>query len=888
MNVNTRQLVKMRKLIRKTRQMLLVAVMMASLVLPTMPGVGVPTAQGADAPVLAQPAEAVFANLEAYQLDNGLQVLLVPRPNVAVTLVDVWVGVGSINETPENNGIAHFFEHMVFKGTPSRPGTVDLEVESLGGRTNAATSFDYTHYYIEVPSEHTAQAIDILADITQNASFPEEEIAKEKQVVLRERDQRRDNPQTFLATEFYQTFFQGHPYGMPIVGTEEGLDPRTREDFLAFKEQYYTPNNMTLIVAGNFDPVQIRAVIDETFGAMPSRPVERPSFPAPPPLTESRVITIEHDVNQGYLIFGWPAPSIREPEDVYAMDVLLAVLSEGRGSRFYRHIIKELGIANSVDAGYFTTRDPSTFTVSATFPYENRALVEQAIFQELRRILEGDLSEAELERAKTMLLSSLAYSHETNDGIASSLGFYSIVADDYRFALTYGDQIQAQTVENVVAVARKYIDLDRYLEMVLVPKGQAVEAPARLDEGVLTLDNGLRLILRPDNTTEVVALQTFIGGGTSVESAEEAGLAELTMRLLMRGTTSRDEETLFEEIENLGARLDYGLLPDMANLTLVATADTWSQALPIYLDVLLNPAFSEEEFLRLKDEMMREVQAQADQFGNVVFQNLLQALYGPGGYGNASATVESLRQLTLEDVREFYRRYFVPNNLVISAVGNFDAGLMRARLQGRLGTLAPGEEDLLPAPPQISLSANQTVTATRESNLTWMMVGYPAPPVASPDYPAMKVLNTILGTGFTSRLFSTLREEQALAYSTSSAYPSRRGESYLYAFIITLPENAEVAREGILQIVRDIQENGVTEEELERARNKAIGDYASAHETAERRAWYLGWYETLGVGVELDEGYPELLRAVTAEDVQRVARQYLQQYVVSQLGPAQP
>jgi zinc protease len=177
------------------------------------------------------------------------------------------------------------------------------------------------------------------------------------------------------------------------------------------------------------------------------------------------------------------------------------------------------------------------------------------------------------------------------------------------------------------------------------------------------------------------------------------------------------------------------------------------------------------------------------------------------------------------------------------------------------------------------------VEATKRSNLTWLIVGYPAPPVASPDYPAMKVLNAILGGGMSSRLFSELRDKRALAYSTGSFYPSRAEESHLVTYIIALPDNAEAARQGILEIIKEIQERGVPQEELERAKSYVIGNYRIEHETTERRAWYLGWYETLGVGYQMDAYYPQLIQAVTAEDIQRVAQKYLQQYVLSLVGP---
>lgn len=844
---------------------------------------GTPAAQAARAKVPANQEQA--GDVRAVTLDNGLEVLLVERPNMPVAIVDIWVGVGSVNEDPSLNGIAHFFEHMIFKGSEKRLGLVDQEVDSLGGQTNAATSFDWTHYYINVPSEQIDQAIDILIDSLVNGAFPADELELERNVVLREGGQRDDNPNSFLGREFYQAFYGDSLYGLSILGTPESLGNITREAFLDFLATYYVPNNMTVVVVGDIDSDAILAMLEEKLGGLEGQALPDFAPKMPTPRTEPEIIEIERDVSLGYLIYGWPAPSINEPDDVVAMDVLLQVFSGGRGSRFYQNIVKALGIVNRANAGYFTTNYPGVFTVSAEFPYENRALVEQALFVELQRILDGDLSEAELARAKTILISADQFSHETNTGLAQSLGFYSVVGDDYTFALDYQDKIRAITVADILAVARKYIDLDAYLQMVLIPQGQAETATAAMDD-LITLDNGLRLILREDPGTDTVAIQTFVGTGTVVERAEQAGISQFTQRLLLRGTQSLSEEALFEQIENLGASLSQSQLPDMGNLALVATTETWQEALPLYLDTLLTPAFSPTEFQSVKEEMLRTLQARADDNFSLISDNLQKALYGDGGYGNPElGTVETISNLTLDDVKTFYSTYYIPNNMVISAAGNFNAALLRKKLEARLSSLTPGADNLRLAQSVQPLNENTSVAAEKESNLTWFMLGFPAPSVADPDYPAMKVLNSVLGGGMSSRLFSILRDDQGLAYSTSSYYPSRAGESHFVTYVIALPENAELAKEGMLAILQDIKENGISTEELERAINKEIGSFVLRRETAQRRAYDIGWYEMLGAGIELDATYPDRLRAVTAEDVQRVAETYLTTYVLSSVGP---
>ncbi len=822
-------------------------------------------------------------DVHAFTLDNGLTVLLVPKPGTGITAVDIWVNVGSLNETREISGISHFFEHMLFKGTEKRPDGIDREVEALGGRTNAATSYDFTHYYIILPSEHTELALDIIADITQNSTFPEEEIAREKEVVLREQQQRSDNPTSFAFFTMRQDFYTVHPYKLPIIGFADSLGKLTREDFLTWMKTYYVPNNMTLVVAGDIEIEKTLQIVKEKFGAMPRKEIPTQIYPKEPARTQKIVKEIRRDVSQGYLIFAWPGPSIKEPQDVYAMDVLITALSEGRSSRFYKNLKKERGLVTTIDAGYFTQKEPGIFNIYAEFPYENRVAVEQAILSELKEILDGKLSAEEIERAKRVLLAREALQAETAAGFAGTLGFYSVVAGEYQFALTYPEKIRAVTVEDVLAVARKYINLDLYYELVLIPES-APEQPTT-DE-LITLPNGLKLILREDPKAETVALQAFVGTGARAEPPDLVGIAELTSRLLLRGTTTRSEEEIFTELEDLGAQLSQDILADMAYVTLVTPKETLERALPIYLDVLLNPAFAPNEVERAKTEFIREIRAQADQNFSIIYENFQKALYGDHPYGRFP-TPESVARISREDIVQFYKKYYVPNNMTLVAVGAFDRALVEALLRAKLQDLPKGAEDLplKPQPIALKLAEPKRVEATKRSNLTWLIVGYAAPPVASPDYPAMKVLNAIIGGGMSSRLFSELRDKRGLAYSTGSFYPSRAEESHLVTYIIALPDNAATAQQGILEIIKDIQEHGVPQDELERAQSYVIGNYRIDHETAERRAWYLGWYETLGVGYQMDAQYPELIQAVTVEDIQRVAQKYLQQYVLSVLGP---
>ena len=831
--------------------------------------------------------ESVRDDIVITTLDNGLTVVLAPKENSPVTTVNVWIGVGSAQEPPELNGIAHFFEHMIFKGSTKFPD-VDAVVEGWGGSSNAATSFDFTYYYVSVPAEHTTPAIELVSDILINGLFSEEELNRERDVVLREGDQRNDNPDSYLSYQVWDAYYGDHPYGQPILGTEETVSNISRDDFLAWLDTYYVPNNMTVIVSGGIDPDSALGQIQAHFGGLEAK--DLPLFDPTPiaPRTAVEEISLPREVEQERLFMAWPAPPVAEFEDVVAMDVLLWVLSGGRSSRIYRNVIRDLGVVTAADAWYYTTRLPAIFQMTAQYPFAQNEVTRSALLHEMQRILDGNLTQTEVDTAKTVLVSDIEQATETSRGLAFYLGFYATIAGDPLDTFAYMDLIREVTVEDVIGVSRKYVKLGTQMEFRMAPES-VLETISGVKERLLTLDNGLRLILREDPSTNVVAFQTFVGTGTGVESADQAGISSFTNTLLLRGTESRTEEEIFEELENLGVSLSQSQLPDMAHVALVATADTWPEALPIYLDVLTSPALAEEEFERLKRDSLLHIEAQADDKFGTVYDQLLLSLYGNSGYGNPDlGTVESINALTLDQVEDFYARHYVPENMVVTVVGNINAELMAARLGTALGALESTATAIEQGARHIALVEPLTVTIEREdANLAWLVMGFPGPPISDEDYAAMKVLNSIVGSGASSRMFTIIRDQQGQAYSVGSFFPSRAGHSHLAVYAIVLPSYREAVVDDILAILHDIRDNGVSEEELALAIQREAGDFILGHETARQRAFDFGWYEMLGAGHEVKTDYLDRVRAVTAEDVQRVASEYLETYVVSVLLPPQ-
>ncbi len=409
--------------------------------------------------------------LKEVVLDNGMTVLVKEIHNIDVVAVNIWVNTGSINETDENNGISHFIEHMMFKGTEKRGrGDFDLEIESVGGQSNAGTSMDFTYYYVTVASRYFDVVLDVLSDSIMNSVFDPNEVEMERKVILEEINRRDDNPSSYLVSKIYSDFFSGHPYARPILGPREIVENMSRDTLIDYYQTYYVPNNMTLVIIGDVDSDEVIAEVKEAFADFEAKPLPpTPKFEAVWPKEVKEDIE-ERDVNQVYLAVAFPAPPA-ESDDSYIMDVLIYILGEGRSSRLYQQVKENKQLVLSIRAGYLTQKEPGMLRVHALFDVGKLDEVKEAILEELEKLKTEPVTDEELGKVKTMIESEYAFNSETNSDQAFSLGYWSLIADlDYE--RNYLKNIRSVTKEDVIRVAQKYLTTDVYTLAALEPKGE--------------------------------------------------------------------------------------------------------------------------------------------------------------------------------------------------------------------------------------------------------------------------------------------------------------------------------------------------------------------------------------------------------------------------------
>lgn len=395
-----------------------------------------------------------FRNLK--RTVGGLPLLTRKMPESKVVCLALWVEMGSIYEKPELAGISHFMEHIFFKGTQSRGvGKIAQEVHGLGGYLNGFTSWEHTCFWMIVPSRYTEKGLEILADALLHPLFDPEELEKERKVIREEIRMGKDLPEHYCLEKLLETAFTRHPYRIPVIGYDQTVRDTTRQDLIDFHRDYYAKPNLFLSLAGGLEEEKCERLAEKIFNHLPSRSASRPQVPPEKPQTGFREQNFRGDILTGFLMLGYHIPEVLSP-DFYACDVLSAVLGQGQTSRLPLKLREEKRLVLKTLAGTITSKYPGLLLAEAVFPAEKLEAVKAALFEEIERLQQKGITQAELEKAKNQLESQYIYQLETCEGMAQNLGFYHSMGN-YREAEHYLEGLEKTGPEEVMAAARKYL-----------------------------------------------------------------------------------------------------------------------------------------------------------------------------------------------------------------------------------------------------------------------------------------------------------------------------------------------------------------------------------------------------------------------------------------------
>ncbi|MGF2039856.1 MAG: pitrilysin family protein [Nostoc sp. CmiVER01] len=409
-----------------------------------------------------------------HQLPNGLTIIAEQMPVEAVNL-NLWIKVGSAVESDSINGMAHFLEHMIFKGTERlASGEFERRIEERGAVTNAATSQDYTHYYITTAPKDFAELAPLQIDVVSNASIPDDAFERERLVVLEEIRRSEDNPQRRTFRRVMETAFNELPYRRAVLGPESVIAELKPQQMRDFHTNWYQPHSITAVAVGNLPVEELIAIVAEGFTKLSKDAINRVSthsrLPTEPPFTEIvRREFVDESLQQARLVMVWRVPGMVHLDRTYGLDVLAGILGHGRTSRLVRDLREERGLVSSISVSNMSNQLQGTFYISAKCAVENIAEVEDAIAQHIRTIQTELITESEIARVRRRVANRFIFSNETPSDRTGLYGYYHSLVGDLEPAFNYPDYIQSQDATDLMQAAKEYLSPDAYGVVVVKP-----------------------------------------------------------------------------------------------------------------------------------------------------------------------------------------------------------------------------------------------------------------------------------------------------------------------------------------------------------------------------------------------------------------------------------
>ncbi len=867
-------------------------------------------------------------------LANGLSVIVKETPGTGVATVQIWVKAGSVYESPKEAGITHLIEHMIFKGTPTRPpGQVAADIEAVGGRINAYTSYEYTVYHATLSARYWSTALSVLSDALLHSTFDPAELEREKKVVLEEIRMRRDRPNLRLYEELMAAAYTVHPYRLPISVSEESVTAISRDDILAYMASHYVPENFTVVVVGDVADNEVLQQVNATLGALPRGGTPAPELPQEPAQQAPRLFLEKDAINQTHLAIAFPIAGFASP-DTPALDVLAHILGNGEVSRLYEALRNDQGVVYRVDASAFTPHDPGLLEITAVLDAANAQAAVRGALTEAFRMKYAPVSDEELERAKRNLESDFVFNLEKVEGQARVLGSFEMLTGDPREE-DYLSRVRAVTSEDVQRVANRYLLPTGLTIGFITPNDGGVSLPATTLAAIIAeaetaaqqqqppaaaqqqpqpvaaqhdhtpgkevryrLANGIRLLVRENPEIPTVSMQAVFPGGLRSETLRTNGAFAFISELLPKGTARMTAQELARTVADMAGSITgfngkntFGVKADFL-------ARFSGEALGLLRDIIRTPAFDPSEAEKVRPELLAQLKNQEDSLPSVAFREFNKHLFEGHPYGlDTAGSEEALRSFTVEQLRTIYEEHARPDQLVLAVAGDVQADQVKAEVERLFGdwTAPPSasvkEDALLPAPP----ASPRLIRIPRDKEQVHIIVGFLGTTLTSPDRYGLEVLDTVL-SGQSGRLFTELRDKESLAYSLSSFSLFGTDTGSFGVYVGTSPDKQEEAVRAIWRELYRVRDHEISPEELAKAKNVLISNYRLGLQTNNAQALEMALNEIYGLGENYGQRYVQAIEQVDAATVLAIAQKYIQpeHHVMvtvgneSKAGPALP
>lgn len=842
--------------------------------------------------VFALQTSAFALDYNVYKLDDGQTVIIKQVKNNPIVTIDTWIKTGSINENDKNSGVSHFLEHLFFKGTNTHPaGEFDKLLESKGAVTNAATSKDFTHYYITIPSSCFDMAIDLHADMLLNPQIPRKELEKERKVVLEEIAKDANNPSNKVYDNFNDLMYTTHPYKRKVLGKGEIIEKITREEILDYYNTHYGPQNMVTVIIGDVDPRHALDKVKEDFKTADVRKLQRNMNKPEKPLTSRRTKIDYEPTQSGYMIIGYRGTNITNPNS-YALDVLSTILGDGRASILNQSIKEQKQLAFSISANNSAFKEDGLFMISANFTPEKSEKLQKAIFEEISKLQKQGVTQEQINRAKSIIERDTYYSRESISNISEGIGYTTVVTGNPKYYDEYLEKIKKVTPAEIKHVANLYLNQNKCAISIVLPNksqkaaeitNSKVPAAAKLVQSIPTtkkysFENGSTLLISPNELNDIVAISIYAKGGNFLEKIP--GTADLTASTMIKGTKEHSSVELAQILEENGIKISPSASADSFSIEILTTKSQLPKTLNLLDEIVNKASFDEYEIEKNKTEKLSAIKKSRDVPMNLALEEYKTLIYEGSVYSNTAKIIEkTLPKIQKDDIVNYYQNIFAPENLVISINGNIETKDVSNKLTEMFSQkdCPQGMFDYQKYSSTIEYPALPKVVTRQIPDLktAWLILGWQTCGLLNQkDRATLEVIDTILGSGMSSRLFKNVRDQEGLAYIIGSSYSPNVLRGAFTMYIGTNPTTLNLAKEKMLCEVNRLKTEFVSDKELQEAKDKIVGNFVISQETNLEKASTIGWFEASGRGFDFKDKYLKLINEVTASDIIEAANKY--------------
>ncbi len=839
---------------------------------------------------------------EEFRLDNGLRVIVHEDRKAPIVAVTLWYHVGSRNEIPGKTGFAHLFEHLMFNGSENHDAEYFEPLEQVGVTgINGTTNNDRTNYFQTVPSSALDLALWLESDRMGHllGAINQEKLDEQRGVVQNEKRQGENQPYGKVFNHITENVFpEGHPYSWPVIGSMEDLDAASLDDVHEWFRTYYGPNNATLVLAGDVDVETARDSVQRHFGAIPPGPPLARMEAWVPTLEGDRRMITEDRVRQARIYKTWPIPEWGSA-DQDLLSIANGVLTGGQTSRLHRRLVYEDQLATDAGGFVFQGEISGAYIVWATAqPGQDLKAVEAALDEELRRFLEEGPTDKELSRVITQARSGFVRGVERVGGFTGKSGILAESAvfggrpDAYKDSLAL---LEAARPEDVRDVARDWLDKGSFIlevhpydDRLAASEGDADRSALPMPESFpgaefpalqhATLANGMRLIVAQRNAVPVVNFSLQLEAGYSADQFGSPGTAALAMSLLDQGTTTRGALEISEELAQLGAQLRAGSNLDHSSVSLSALKENLAESLEIFSDVILNPAFSEEELERQRRLRLSQIQREKAEPVSMALRIFPGLIFGDGhAYAlpmTGSGTEASVSAIARDDLVAFHDTWFKPDNATMIVVGDTTLEEIAPLLESLFEGWSPGEVPEKNIPAVDLPDATRVVLVDRPGSAQSIIFGGQLVFGRSDGREmALRAANEAFGGSFTSRINMNLREDKAWSYGVRSMLVDTMSQR---PFIVYAPVQTDRTADSLAELDREIRElldqRPVDGAEIDTFARRNTLTLPGRWETARAVAGDIAELVRFGLPDDYWDHYADLVEGVTAEDSNAAAR----------------